>query len=220
MPYHIEAESIDLDELRKRIETTDLVPSRVALLEDIGTKFKSLEKRGITTLATLRYELKNSKRLDALATRTGIAKQYLILLRREIEGYFPKPAALKEFQELPQGEIEKLKQHGLHNAAHVYEATREAKDVAELAESTGVNISTLETLTRWVDLTRIRWVSPLTARMLADAGYDSTAKVAAADPETLCENLDQLNEGGRYFKGKIGLRDIKRLVHAAGYVSP
>ncbi len=33
MPYHIDAEKVSLDELRKRIEETDLVPSRASLLE-------------------------------------------------------------------------------------------------------------------------------------------------------------------------------------------
>ena len=217
MNYHIDAEKIRLDEIRKRIETTDLVPSRISLLEATAAKFKAFENAGLKTLADLRHELKNAKRLDVLSAATGIEKDYLILLRREIEGYFPKPAALKEFDGLQRGENEKLEKHGIRNAAEVYEATRNARNIAALAESTGVDASTLKTLSNWADLTRIRWVSPLTARMLADAGYDSAEKVAEADPETLCAALERLNEGGRYFKGKIGLRDIRRLVHAAGY---
>ncbi len=218
MNYHIDDEKIHLDELRKRIEATDLVPSRKSLLEEIAAKFKTLASAGLATLAGLRHELKNVKRLDALAAKTGIDKQYLTLLRREIEGYFPKPAALKKFDGLPQAVIEKLELNGLRNAADVYEATRSAEDIAALAESTGVEASMLETLSRWADLTRIQWVSPLTARMLADASYDSAEKVAAADPENLCEDLDRVNAAGRYFKGKIGLRDIQRLVSAAGYI--
>jgi hypothetical protein len=52
-----------------------------------------------------------------------------------------------------------------------------------------------------------------------EAGYDSAAKVAAADFEDLHQALIRVNEGNRFFKGKIGLRDIKRLIQAAGYVS-
>jgi hypothetical protein len=216
--YHIDADKISLDELRERIEATDLVPSRVSLLEGIGTKFKALGNASITTLANLRYELKNARRQEALATSTGIDKQYLILLRREIEGYFPKPAALKKFDWLPQVEISKLEKYGVRDAAQAYEAMRSDRDIAELAKLTGVDATMLETLSHLVDLTRIQWVSPLTARMLTDTGYDNAKKVAAADAKTLCDDLARVNVSGKYFKGKIGLRDIQRLIHAADYV--
>lgn len=218
MDYHINTDLISLDDLRKRIEATDLVPSRTSLLDEIEAKFKAFAATGITSLTELRYELKNAKRLEALTTKTGIDKQYLILLRREIGSYFPKPAGLKKFDWLPQGEIEKLEREGIANSAHFYDATRNAEDVAALAQSSGVDPSILGTLKCLTDLTRIQWVSPLAARMLVDAGYESAIKVAEADPEKLCEDLDRLNQEGSYFKGKIGLRDIKRLVHAAGYV--
>ncbi|HEX2998078.1 MAG TPA: hypothetical protein VHP14_24855 [Anaerolineales bacterium] len=63
MVYHIDAENINLDDLQKRIEATDLVPSRASLLEKLGSKMKALEQHGIRTLACLRDELKTTKRL-------------------------------------------------------------------------------------------------------------------------------------------------------------
>ncbi len=60
-------------------------------------------------------------------------------------------------------------------------------------------------------------MSPTAARMLVEAGYDSTSKVAAADGGDLSEALARVNERGRFFKGKIGLRDVRRLIRAAGY---
>ena len=81
-----------------------------------------------------------------------------------------------------------------------------------------MDVAVLEVLVRLVDLTRVQWVSPTTARMLVETGYDSASKVAAADAEDLYEALARVNEGDRFFKGKIGLRDVKRVVQAAGYV--
>ena len=72
MSYYIDDKNTSLGDLQERIEETDLVPSRASLLENIGTKFKSLEQRGIKTLASLRNELKNSRRLEALSKETGI----------------------------------------------------------------------------------------------------------------------------------------------------
>jgi len=218
MAYHIDAENISLDDLRKRIEATDLVPSRASLTDKIREKMKALEKLGIITLASLRDKLKNPKRLAAVAEATGIDTQYLTLLRREIESYFPKPAVLKVFTWLPKDEIVKLEQNGIGDTAALYELTSSAKKRSELVKSTGVDTATLEMLARLADLMRVQWVSPTFGRMLIVAGYDSAAKVAAANADELCLALASINAGDRFFKGKIGLRDIKRLVQAASYV--
>jgi hypothetical protein len=218
MPYHMDAENISLDDLRKRIEATDLVPSRACLTDQIREKMKALEKQGIKTLASLREELKNPKRLACVAEATGIDIQYLTLLRREIESYFPKPAALKEFDWLSKDEIVKLEQNKIGNTATLYEKTSSAKKRSELVKLTGVDSATLETLARLADLMRVQWVSPTFGRVLIVAGYDSAAKVAAANADNLCGALASINAGDRFFKGKIGLRDTKRLIQAASYV--
>jgi hypothetical protein len=218
MAYHIDAEKIGLDDLQKRIEGTDLVPSRASLLDGLKVKLQALEQQGVTTLASLRNELKNAKRREALSNVTGIDAQYLILLRREIESYFPKPPALKAFDWLPEEAITMLEESGVCSTAALYEAAGSVKGRTELARSTGVDVAILEALVRLADLTRVQWVSPTTARMLVEAGYDSASKVAAADPEDLYKALVRVNEGDGFFKGRIGLRDIKRLVRAASYV--
>jgi len=218
MTYHIEDERVSLDDLRKRIEESDLVPSRLSLLDGLDTKMEALEQHGLSTLANLRKELKTAKRLEALSKATGIDTQYLILLRREIESYFPKPPALKAFDWLSGEEIAKLEEIGIKRTDAFYETASSVESRTELAELTGVDTAILETLVRLADLTRVQWVSPTAARMLMEAGYDSASKLATANAEDLCEALVRVNVGDRFFKGKIGLRDIKRLVRSAGYV--
>jgi hypothetical protein len=218
MTYHLDAEKINLDDLRNRLEATDLVPSRASLLDGLGTKMKSLEKQGIVTLADLRNELKTAKRLESLAKSTGIGTEYLTLLRREVEGWFLKPSLLKDFDWLPKSEIVKLERDGIRDAATLYEATDSKSKRSALAKSTGVDITILETFAQLVDLTRVQWVSPTTARMLLEAGCTSSAKLAKADADELCEALARVNIGNKFFKGRIGLRDVKRLILAASYV--
>ncbi len=218
MTYHIDEETVSLDDLQKRIEATDLVPSRASLTDKMRERMQALEKQGILTLASLRAALKNPKRLAAVAEATGIDTQYLILLRREIESYFPKPVALKVFDWLPKDEIVKLEQHKIGDTAALYEMTSSAQKRSELAKATGVDTPTLEILARLADLMRVQWVSPTFARMLIVAGYDSAGKVAAANADNLYQALANINAGDKFFKGKIGLRDIKRLVQAASYV--
>jgi hypothetical protein len=218
MAYHLDAEKISLGDLRKRIEATDLVPSRASLLDGLELKMKSLEKQGITTLADLRKELKTAKQLETLAKSTGIETQYLTLLRREIEGWFPKPFPLKDFDGLPKGETAKLERDGIRDSAALYEATDSKSKRNALAKSTGVDAATLETFAQLVDLTRVQWTSPTAARMLLEAGCTGSAKLAKMDSNDLYEALARVNAGNKFFKGKIGLRDVKRLIHAASYV--
>lgn len=218
MAYHIDAESVSMEDVQKRMEATDLVPSRAALLEQIGPKIKALKQQGITTLAHLRNELKNSRRLEAVSQATGIDPQYLTLLRREIEGYFPKPVALKTFDWLPGREIAKLERTGICDTAALYETTNSRQKRTALAKSIGMDGATLETLAQLADLTRVQWVSPTAARMLLEAGCKSPSELAKAEAGELDKAFTRVNTGNRLFKGRIGLRDIKRLIQAARYV--
>jgi len=100
----------------------------------------------------------------------------------------------------------------------LYEATDSKSKRTALAKSTGVDVATLETFAQLVDLTRVQWTSPTAARMLIEAGCNGTAKLAKMDADELYEALTRVNAGDRFFKGKIGLRDVKRLINAASYV--
>ncbi len=218
MAYHIDAQTISLSDLQRRLEATDLVPSRAPLLDGLGLKMKALEQQGVHTLASLRNELKTARRMEALAKATGIETQYLTLLRREIEGWFPKTLPLKEFDWMPQSEIARLERHGMRDAAALYEATDSPSRRSALAESTGVDTAALDTFAELVDLTRVQWVSPTTARMLLEAGCHGADELTSMDANALCEALARVNTGDKFFKGRIGLRDVKRLVHAARYI--
>jgi hypothetical protein len=214
MRYHIDDEKLSLADLRQRITETDLVPSRACLLDDIEVKFAALEQQGILTLAGLRSELKNAKRLQALANRTGIDQQYLVLLRREVESYFPQPFKLVDFDWLPAEEIVKLAGHSIRTTAELYET-----DANHLAQTAGVDQAVLAELVKLAGLTRVQWTNPTAARMLRKTGIESAEDLAAADADKLCETLRQINADGRFFKGNIGLRDVKRWVQSAGYVT-
>jgi hypothetical protein len=125
---------------------------------------------------------------------------------------------LKDFDWLPKSEITKLERNGIRDAAALYEATDSKSKRTALAKSTGVDITTLVTFAQLVGLTRVQWVSPTTARMLFEAGCDSSASLAKVDADELCDALARVNTGDKYFKGRIGLRDVKRLIVAASYI--
>lgn len=112
----------------------------------------------------------------------------------------------------------KLEKNRIRDAATSYEMASSAKKRAELSESTGVDTATLEELVHLAGLMRVQWVGPTFGRLLLAAGYGSVKKIAMANADDLYEALTRVNDGARYFKSRIGLRDTKRLIQAASYV--
>lgn len=214
--YHMDETLIDLGALQKRLETTDLIPSQLVLLDGLSEKITALKKAGLTCLADLRIALKSPKTLADLSKQTGIDTNYLQVLRRTLNGFFPKPRPLSEFAWLDPDLLASLKKAGMANSQKLFEATCDG--VGELAEQTGADAGDLEELGAIANLCRIQWVSPSYGRVLLAAGTANAAAVAKADPQVLCQAVADANKAGKFFKGTVGLRDIGRLVQAAAYV--
>ena len=119
---------------------------------------------------------------------------------------------------LPKNECDKIEAQGLKTSVLIYEGLNTTKKRTELSNEIKINLQFLTSLFNLVNLTRIQWVSPVFARMLVAAGYEKPETIAKADTEKLCHEVDQANKANTFFKGKIGLRDIKRLIKAASYV--
>lgn len=65
----------------------------------------------------------------------------------------------------------------------------------------------------------MQWVSPTTARWLVEAQCESASDLAAYDADELSDALIRVNQDNRFFKGRIGLRDVRRLIQSASYVA-
>lgn len=217
MTDYSKPETVSLSDLKIRIHSTDLVPSRAGLLEDIDAIFDKLSQRGIVTWMDLQTAIKNPKHIEAFSIETGIALEYLVLLRREVEGYHPKPFAMKEIDWVPQEVLSKLTENGISNSEALLSRNSDNEWQPAFREKTGIDQNSLGYLIKLAELCRVQWVSPTTARMLIEAGYDHSHKLSTANADELFKALDSVNVNGRYFKGTIGLRDIKRLIEAAKY---
>jgi len=216
MAYHLDPAAMSLSDLRQRLESTDLIPSHQPLLEGIGKKFAQLEKVGVSSVEILRAKLKTAKALAATAAAARVDSEYLVLLRRVVEGFFPKPLSLRAFEWLARGTISKLENAGFTNTEELLEAAASSR--ASLLKTTGLKAKELAEVVSLSDLVRAQWVSPTFARVLLAAGFADTRAIASADPEELLAAVSDANAGSRFYKGKLGLRDMKRLIAAAAYV--
>lgn len=217
MAYYIDDHKITLQNLMTRLCETDLIPSRQALVEDIERRFETLRNNSILTLADLRKALKTPKGMAALSDATQIHVEYLTLLRREIESYYPKTIQLREFDWLDLDLLSAMEKIGYSNAVSLFEAGEDPLKRQEIIRIPGVDATLAEELFALVDLSRIQWVSPTFARVLFHSGYINTMDIAAADPDKLYNDVENSNQGNLYFRGKVGLRDITRVVQAASF---
>lgn len=214
--YYLDEHSIDLNALKDRLQSTDLIPSQGPLLDKITARFSSIRQTGVQSVADLRSALRTAQSLALLSENSGVDVEYLTLLKRALNGFFPKPRSLEEIDWLDKKTVVSLKKVGVKNTQQLFEAA--SGDVAGLARRSGTRQKELSAFKEIANLCRIQWVSPTFARVLAAAGFKNAAAVAAADPEALFEAITAANENAKFYKGKVGLRDVKRLVTAAAYV--
>jgi predicted flap endonuclease-1-like 5' DNA nuclease len=216
MPYHVDFAAMSLADLKAKLERTDLIPSQLPLLDGIEKKLAALMKAGVANLEDLSAALRGAKGPSALAAKSGVAEDYLVLLRRTIEGFRPKPVKLAEYPGADPRSIDALAALGILDSKTLYEAASGAKAAAALARRAGIPSGSAMELLCLADLSRIQWVGATFARVLYEAGCRSPADIASADASALHAAVLRANEGGALYKGKIGLRDIVRLVMLAG----
>jgi predicted flap endonuclease-1-like 5' DNA nuclease len=215
MPYHLDFSAMTLADLKLKLERADLIPSQLPLLDGIDKKLAALKKAGVQNLEDLSHDLRGSKGPSSLAARSGISEDYLVLLRRTIEGFRPKPLSLREYPGIDEAAVRALAESGIADSKSLYEAVLGKKARTALAKSTGIAAKTVDELAHLSDLSRIQWVGSTFARVLYEAGYRGPTQIAAADPEVVYEAVLRANESNKLYRGKIGLRDIKRLVKLA-----
>jgi uncharacterized membrane protein len=170
MSYHLDASQFSLMDFKQSLTERQLVPSRRILLDDMDAVFDKLNDAGLTSLAELLTTLKNKSKLDQLAAQSGIAADYLNLLRREASSYLPKPIALKQFSNIPRDTLESLQTMGLANTKHFYRYCQNGPGLQVLAAKTQRSHQILTEILALSDLSRLYGVGPAFARLLYESG--------------------------------------------------
>jgi hypothetical protein len=215
MAYHLDFSALGLDFLRSRLEGVEPIPSQLPLLEGIAEKIKALKKAGIASLEDLSRALKGSSGPAKLALKSGIDQGYLVLLRRAIEGFRPKPVPLADFPGIDGKMAAAL---GIKDSMAFYEATRSKENISALAEKARIPVAAITELALLCGLCRIQWVGASYARLLHESGYDTPKKISAAKVEGLQAAVSIANSRLRLTRTEIGLKDSGRLIALAGFI--
>jgi hypothetical protein len=219
MGYYLDLNAIRLDEYQAILENADLLPSRRVLQENTAAIFKTLKAQGLATVADLQKALKSKAKLQRFAEESGLDEGYLKILIREVNSLQPKPNKLADFPETPAEAVSGLASLGIRHTLQLFDRVLTPEARAALAAEAGVDEGEILRLARLTDLSRIRWVNHTFAYILLETGYNSSAKVAQADPAQLHADVIRLNEERGFYKAKIGLHDMVLCVNAAKEVS-
>lgn len=218
MGYYIDLNKISLDDLKNKIQSSELLPSQQILKQDIDLKFDSLKSRKIENLDDLKHRLKNKNNIKELSIDTSIKTDYLTILRRYLNSFHPPPRKLVDFPTLSHLTVDKLEKMGISTTPQLYEkvVTKELRN--NLKTDLGIAEDEILFLTKLTDVSRLKYVSPIYATLIVFSGYDTVQKIRNADYNDFHKQLVKINKEKNLYKGRINLKDIKYLVNETDYV--
>ncbi len=103
MPYYPDFTRLSLDKIVRRFSGADLIPSQIPLLEGLEEKLRALRSAGLGTLEDLVRALRSKEGPAAVAAGTGISEDYLVVLRRTVEAFRPKPVRIRDYPGIDPG---------------------------------------------------------------------------------------------------------------------
>ncbi len=95
------------------------------------------------------------------------------------------PFKLRAFRGLNPAHVDALERLGIKTAEKMLAAGAAPEQRAALAQQTGVPVEAILEMVQLSDLARLPGVKGIRARLYYDAGIDSVAKMAAAEPEAV-----------------------------------
>ncbi len=216
--YYIDLNEYSLTDYAKELEQMELLPSRKIIQEDTKERFSLLNKEGIKTLGDALTAFKTKEKLETVSKKTKVPLDFLVILVREIKSMQPKPVKLDEIPALSKATIKKLESLKIGNTKDLFPFVTTSQDRKELSDKLGIDLNEVIELTKLTDVSRIKWVGANFARVLVDSKYDTAKKISEADPKMLFEEISKINEAKTYYKGKIGLNDMRLCILAARIV--
>jgi hypothetical protein len=219
MGYYIDLRSISIDKYKVKLGLSDLLPSRMILKDRLVERFNYFKSIGIKNVKDLQQTLKKKDKLAELSEVDCFSEDYLVILLREINSIQPKPNKISEFIGISPETASKLDKIGIKDTVGLYDNILTSNSRKELAVKANISETEILELTKLTDLSRVKWVGATFARMLYDVGIDSVEKASKADYVELHKKINQINKEKNFYKGQIGLHDMKLFVDAAKEVS-
>ena len=219
MGYYMDLSAISLKQYADRLKNTELLPSQQVLKEDVDRRFAIIAGQGIQNILQLQDMLKTKGKVSSFAKATALPEPYLTVLRRELNSYTAQVRKIADFSSIGDGLKAGLAALSILTMEDLYDRVLTPEKCTALAVELPASVDDVLMLTKLADVSRLRYVNPPFATLLAHSAYDTVAKIKEADPLALHRELMAVNENSGFFKGRINAKDMEFLAREAGYVS-
>ncbi|MBI9014357.1 MAG: DUF4332 domain-containing protein [Clostridiales bacterium] len=209
MSYYRDLKQISIEDFKEILIDMDMIPSWMILKENINEQMDAIIDQGVSNLDELIISLKTKKKVEHFSEKSGMALDYLIVLRRMINGYLPKPNKFSDSTLFNEEVLNKLP-YTTTKSLYDWIITPEQRE--NLSLETGILLDDILLLSKYSDVSRIRWVNHTFATVLLLTGYDSVEIIAASDYHTMYDTIKSWNEREKFYKAVISQKDMKRLV--------
>ncbi len=210
--YHIDPDKLSLQRFQKSLESREMIPSRVALKNDLKNRFRAIMSEGVNTVGDLTNALKNKQKIEDFSKESGVSADYLTLLKRETGSYFPSPVRLDRFPGVINDAVSKLEKMGVKNSKQLFDRAVAADGRKALELESGLSEENLGELIGLSDLSRLYGVGPVFARMLFDIGIDSVKSMLSLSPEKIVRIYEEQTQK----KADFTVHDIRFTLEMAG----
>ena len=210
--YYKDLSKISIEKHKQELKSRSLIPSWQIVLENIDLNFEIIQNSGFLNLAQLKKALKSSKKAKEFAALHNIPEKYILVLRREVQSHHPPDRNLIDYPTLSKDFYEKLSRLDYLTCIQIYPKIKTISDRKTFSQKSKITLNELDYLAHLIDVSRLRYVSPIFATLLVESGYDTIQKISQANPNEMEQFIHQTNQTKNLFKGKLGLSDMKFLI--------
>ena len=216
--YTLDPDLISLERFMELTRNRRMLPSWVELHNKMDNSFGVLRSAGISSLGDLLRRLGSKSKLEAFSTESGLAMDYLVLLKREAGSYLARPFLLSTFPGIPFEYSEVLKSKKLVNTRDFFEGVQNDEQRAKASQETGIPVARLKELFALCDLSRITGVGGVFARVVYEAGIRSTREFANTHAPEHCRLYSAVVKKFNYAAGHLSEEDIRYCIDYARVV--
>ncbi|MFB0920737.1 MAG: DUF4332 domain-containing protein [Oscillospiraceae bacterium] len=209
MSFSVSLGKISIDEYKEFLKSITLIPSRKSLQQNIDAIFSKIQASGISTLSELEKALSSPQKLRTFSVKTGISEDYLTLLKRELGCLEPKPVLLKDFPISDEAAADNLLHSGIKTSKDFYSLVDLLENIGSNAHFSSISGDTAHELFCLCALSRINGIGGAAAKCFFDAGFKTPIDVAEAKADEMLLRITEANAGNRYYKAKLGLKDMQ-----------
>ena len=213
--YHLDLSKISMARYQEKLETTEMLPARQILKENIAENFAIFGQHGIENIRDLIRLLGSKEKIRAFSEISGLSVKYLTIFLREAKTYKPKLVYLREIPGVDPDHIKRLHAAGIRNTKQMFGRSLTREDRETLSKETGIPYADLMPLVGMSDLARLLGLGPVFVRLFYGSGIDSLETLARYEPDALDRQLKAENEKKNLSQVIPVMKDLRSYIEHA-----